>query len=347
MLPAGTGARGGDVAVRADADRRVARAERDRLRRAGGQQVGRMMTGRGEVQHTFGDVIDPVPHGEEQVVVPLHREHAVEAADDSARFAEIHLRQHPLAQHVGHGDREQRSPRAMTRDVQHVGGETAAIEHLISERVAAETRARLVVPFRLHRSRGDRRRQHRQHVVAGLGEFALQRIPAIQFLLAAAVIGQRMRTDGDARAVLEHQRRGDALTVDEGAVGGLEILQYDVVALAFEPAVATRDSTSRQHHLGRRAATHRQWQQMQRHVARRRILRVHQQQMCRRLGVRPRRQRRRAKRQRPLGEVFLVRSGHRNPAQPNTSVLLWTAAVVQASTGAIAPMRLPREWQTG
>ncbi len=92
----------------------------------------------------------------------------------------------------------------MTRDIQHVSGEAAGIEHLVAERIAAQPRAWLIEPLGLYRSCGDRRRQHRQHIVVRLAQFAIQRLPSGQFLLAAAMVAQRVRTDGDARAILQH-----------------------------------------------------------------------------------------------------------------------------------------------
>src|SRR6202043_1671384 len=107
----------------------------------------------------------------------------------------------------------------------------------IAERITAQPRARLIKPPGLHRSRGDRWRQHRQNVVARLAPFAVQRLPPGQFLLASAVVAQRMRTDGDPRAVLQLEWCGDALAVDERAVGRFEIAQHNAVAMPLEPAV--------------------------------------------------------------------------------------------------------------
>ena len=127
----------------------------------------------------------------------------------------------------------------MPRDVQHECGETAGIEHLITERVATETRAGLIEPLGLHRPGDDRRGKHRQHIVAGLAELAIQRLPTGELLLAAPMVAQRMRADRDPRTILQHHRVADTFTIDKCTIGRAQIGQHDTVVLAFQSAVPT------------------------------------------------------------------------------------------------------------
>ena len=115
--------------------------KRHRLQRRRRQQQGGMMAAGREGQRALLDIVNAVPDRKEQLVMLLHREHAVEAADHRGRIAEIDVRQQPLAQHVDHGDGMQRRRGAMPGDVQHERREILPVEHLVAERVAAEPRA--------------------------------------------------------------------------------------------------------------------------------------------------------------------------------------------------------------
>ena len=116
----------------------------------------------------------------------------------------------------------------------------SGVEPVVRERVASELRRRDEAPLGEHGSTGDRSGQQRVHVVARLANIPLQFLGLLHVEPAAALVLEHLRAQADCGAFLQLHRAGNALPVDEGAIGR-QILGHHGAVDERHPRMEPRD----------------------------------------------------------------------------------------------------------
>ena len=133
-------------------------------------QDGRRVAAAGVAQLPPASGVDPVPSGEEHVIVLLHREGVVEAGEDGGGIVKIGPRERRGAQHIDDTYGKKGRPHAMAAYIQQVEGEMVVVEPMIAEGVPAQLRGGHKDPVRCDRAMKPLRK-HRPGIGRRLGEF--------------------------------------------------------------------------------------------------------------------------------------------------------------------------------